>query len=100
MMDIVQDYTKNGMPSICLDAPCTYTTQRKHTLSDKGGVHMPHTFGCPHSLDAPVCLDAPHVWMAPYMFGCTHMPSCMFGHPICLDALYVWVPPVWMPMYA
>ena len=25
---------KNGMPPICLDAPCTYTTHRKHVLSD------------------------------------------------------------------
>ena len=27
-------YTKNVVPPICLDAPCTYTTQRKHALSD------------------------------------------------------------------
>ena len=95
----------------CLDAPYTYTTQRKDALSDWGGVHMSHTFGCPlyiHNakkacfvrlrgcpyapihLYAPICLDAPpvcwvppYVWMAVCMFGCPYL----FGHPP-----YIWMP--------
>ena len=27
-------YKKNDVPAICLDALCTYTTQRKHALPD------------------------------------------------------------------
>ena len=33
MVDIIEDYTKN-VPPIFMDALWTYTTQRKHALSD------------------------------------------------------------------
>ena len=57
--------------SICLDACCTYTTQRKHALSDYGGVHMPpyiwmsNMFGCPLYAWIPHMFEAPTVcvWM-------------------------------------
>ena len=48
-----------------LDACCTYTTQRKHALSDWGGVLMPpYIWMPPILLGCPVCLDTPHVWMS------------------------------------
>ena len=51
----------------CLDATCTYTTQRKHALSDYGGVHMPpYMWMPPVCLDATICLASPlYVWMLP-----------------------------------
>ena len=91
-----------GQPQ-CLDAPCTYTTQRKDTLSDKGGVHMPpyiwmppvhkqhkesmlcQTKGCPYApidLDATICLDAPPVCLNATL--CLNTPICL-DTPVCLD---------------
>ena len=84
----------------CLDAPCTYKTQRKHALSHQRvsicPIHLdpPYVwmascmFECPICVDTPVYLDAPYVWMllicldTPCMFGCPHT----FGHP-----MYVWM---------
>ena len=89
-----------GFPPVCLDVCCTFTTQRKHALSD-WGVHMPPYFWMPS-----VCLDYPH------MFGCSLyvLMSHMFRHDPyvwalpCLDAHcifgchFVWTPPyVQMP---
>ena len=40
MADIVQDYTKKVVHAICLDAFCTYTTQRKHAFCQTKGVSI------------------------------------------------------------
>ena len=77
MMEL-QDYTKRGVAPICLDAPCTYTTQRKHFCQTKGVSICPHTFGCPLYV-----VISPYVWMPSYAWM-----SLMFGWP-----LYVWTPP-------
>ena len=82
---------------ICLDAPCTCTTQRKHALSDEGGVHMPPYMWMPpvhqQHKESMLC-QIKGVSICPHTFGCPHM----FGYPICLNApLYVWMSPyVWM----
>ena len=71
----------------CLDAPCTYTAQRKHALSDCRGVHVPHTFGC-SNVWMPL-----HVWTPSCMFGC---PQYVWTPPICLDAFHIFAcPPVY-----
>ena len=79
-------------------APVLHTTQRKHALSDLGGVCIPHTFVNPHMFGHP-----PYVWMPPVhtqykesihfrLRGCLYAPIhlyalCMFKClPICLDA--------------
>ena len=74
------------MPTICLDAPCmtgrcldaccTYTTQRKHALSDWGDVHI-----------SPIHLDAPCTFGHPHIFG--HYPFVWMSL-IPLDAPYIW----------
>ena len=51
----------------CLDAHCTYTTQRKHALSRlRGCPYAPYIWMPPVCLDTPICLDVPHT------FGCIH----------------------------
>ena len=74
--------------------PPVHKQQKESMLCQtKGGVHMPHTFGCPmfgHPL---------YVWMLP-MFGRPHM----FDAPVWLGAPNAWTPPyVWMmfecPLY-
>ena len=46
----------------CLNAYCTYTTQ-KNMLCQTAGVSIcTHTFGCPLCLDVPVCLNTPHMF--------------------------------------
>ena len=98
MADTVQDYTKKWCAPICLDVPCTYTTQRKHQT--KGVSICPHTFGCPHVWMPPCMFGCPHMFGCPCMFGCSLCLNapCMFGQPQCLDApIYlddVWLPPV------
>ena len=63
MADIVQDYTKNGMPPICLDAPI-HTQHKESMLCQTKGVSI-----CPIHLDVPCLLGWPHVWMAPVCLG-------------------------------
>ena len=88
------------MPPVCLDAPCTYTTQRKACYVRLRGcpyapIHLdapcmfgrPHMFGCPQYVwMPPVCLDTHCLFGHPHIFG--HPPVC-FDTPICLDAPYV-----------
>ena len=89
------------MPHIfgwCLDAPCTYTTQRKDTLSDKGGVHMPPYICMPpvhkqhkesmlcQTKGVPIC---PHRFRCHNMLGYhlyVGMPPLCLDAAICLDA--------------
>ena len=76
----------------CLDAPCTYTTQRKDTLSDKGGVHMPPYICMPpvhkQHKESMLC-QTKGVSICPHRFRCHHMLGyhlCVGMPPLCLDA--------------
>ena len=90
-----------GCPHIfgwCLDAPCTYTTQRKDTLSDKGGVYMPPYICMPpvhkQHKESMLC-QTKGVSICPHRFRCHHMlgyhlyvgmPPLCLDAAICLDA--------------
>ena len=106
------------MPPICLDTPhifvclhmfgcsLTYTTQRKHALSDLGGVCMPPYICKPlYVWMPPICLDTPHIFVCLHMFGCSltyttqrkHALSDLGGvcmPPYICKPLYVWMPPI------
>ena len=69
--------------TICLDAPYTYTTQRKHALSDYGV-----SICSPYIWIPPMCVDAPCIFGFSHIFGC---PLCLDAPPVCLDTpLNVW----------
>ena len=93
-----------GCPHIfgwCLDAPCTYTTQRKDTLSDKGGVHMPPYICMPpvnkQHKESMLC-QTKGVSICHHRFRCHHMLGyhlCVGMPPLCLDAaIWLEAPPV------
>ena len=86
-----------------------HKTQRKHSLSDLGGIHMPpihctapiclDAFIC---LDTTICLDASlYVWTTPCMFGFplyAWTPLLYLDVPLYVQTTPVFTPPyVWMP---
>ena len=84
---------------ICLDAHCTYTTQRIILCQTNGCPYTPYIWISQYVWMPPVCLDVTRMFEHPLYLD---VPICLDTSPVCLDAPpYVWTHPlyVWMPQY-